>query len=179
MNRSNTTLKTYVTYLFLAALVVAGCNSPAGPMGGGSQLNGMTSQQGVREGDIITTTYKVVVIPPTFADLRGLYSPTPCWTVSPSPLPKYVATTKVYVSYTTGCSTRTLVITYESGYGSSRQPCDYKVHYPTGGPFNWTTMSEGEVTCAVATTPPSDNYDEQLIYGPVTALLRDSRTHRR
>ncbi len=169
MKRGNSSLKTGMIGLFVVAAVAAGCNSAAGPPSSGSSLTGGNSPSGVRRADTETTTYKVVLNGHGFGNLHGTYTPEPCWTVSPSPLPKYVTTDKVWVTYSDGCSTRSITITYESGYNSDIWPCYYKIHYPAGGPFQYSTQPEYGENCAVATAPPSKNYDEQLIYGIINA----------
>jgi hypothetical protein len=174
MKRGNGSLKTYVLCLFVAASVVVGCNSAAGPPANGGGNNAPSL---AHHADAVTTTYKVDAIQ-GFGNFHGTYSPTPCWTVSPSPLPQYWSTDKVSVTYAGGgCSTRSITITYESGYSEDVQPCYYKIHYPVGGPFAYSTQDEGVVECSVATEPPSKNWDEELIYGPFDTPHSRAHTH--
>jgi hypothetical protein len=166
MKSDDASLRACVIGLFFAASIVSGCNGAAEPLAGGTPLSD-NSPSSVHSATTATTTYKVAVVPPIFGNLHGSYTPEPCWTVSPSPLPKYITTDKVSVSYTSdGCSNRSITITYSSGYGSDAQPCGYKIHYPIGGPFQYSIVEQGLIDCAVATAPPSKNYDELLTYGP-------------
>jgi hypothetical protein len=161
MKRNELSLKNYLLGLVAAAAVIAGCNSPAGPGGSGTWLSNSTSS--VHRADVETTTYKVEIKGPVFGNFHGTYTPEPCWTVSPSPLDNYPISHKIWVNYVTGCSTRTQIVTYTSGYGSDAQPCNFAIHYPAGGPFQYS-IGKSSAMCAVATAPPSKDYDETLIY---------------
>jgi hypothetical protein len=165
LKHKNGSLKLYAFGLLVAAAAVAGCSSANGPLDASTSIR--DSAPTIHHATTATTTFKIFTQGLVFGNFQGTFTPEPCWTVSPNPLP-VVSTKKVSVSYTdAGCSNRSLTITYESGYGTDVQPCSYKIHYPVGGPFAYSTQSHGFIQCAVATAPPSDSYDEQLIYGPI------------
>lgn len=163
MKQHHTSLKAYGLGLFIIASTVVGCNSLSGAPAGGEATSS------AHHSTVATTVVKVFLTPPAWPNGHGLYSPEPCWTVSPSPLPTNWASEKIYVSYNSdGCSKRSIVIEWDSGYGpSENQACFYNIHYPEGGPFSFSTSNYYFIQCAVATAPPGKSYDEQLIYGPV------------
>lgn len=98
----------------------------------------------------------------------GTYTPVPCWTVSPHPLPGYgqPETKTFWVTYAPdSCSERDITITYYSqGFGSQTYPCFYKITYPLDGSWKYSATAGPYTACSVATAPPSANYDENLYF---------------
>lgn len=171
MNPKNESIKACVVTLFVTSAVVAGCNSGASPISSSGPPNGNSPGSSVQR-DTVATTIARIDTGRVSGGFKGVYSPEPCWTVSPSPLPNYNLPKKIWVSYdSNGCSKRNITLTYESFGGSSTvYACDYKITYPIGGPFSYSTQNGLFTTCTATAAPPSKNYDEDLYYAIVSPL---------
>ena len=162
MNRNNDSIKASVVGLFLIAAIVAGCNtsSGTGTVGGANPLNPNNAPSSTQKIHIHDDGDNGTFI--------GTYTPAPCWTVSPHPLPGYgqPETKTFWVTYAPdSCSERDITITYYSqGFGSQTYPCFYKITYPVDGSWKYSATAGPYTACSVATAAPSANYDENLYF---------------
>ncbi len=174
MNRSNDPLKFAALGLLVVAGIVA-CNSTPGTAGGSYPPSTNNAPSSIHH-DTVATTKIHIHDDGDNGTFIGTFTPEPCWTVSPHPLPTYgyPETKTFWVSYdSAGCSKRNITIVYYSqGYGSNRYNCDYKIDYPIGGPFSYSTQDGNFTVCSVASPPPSKDYDEDFYFQIVPGLKR-------
>jgi hypothetical protein len=179
MNRTNESIKACVVTLFVTAALVAGCNTSTGTTGGAYPPGSNNAASSVRH-DTVATQKIHIHDDGDNGTFIGKYTPEPCWTVSPHPLPTYgePETKTFWVSYdSAGCSKRNITIIYYSqGYGSNQYNCNYLIKYPISGPWSYSTQNGNYTTCSVASAPPSKNYDEDFYFAIV---VPKAHSHRR
>lgn len=179
MSHNNESLRACVFSLFVAAAIVAGCNSSNGTFGGANPPNAANARSPIHT-DTVATQKIHIHDDGDNGTFIGSYTPEPCWTVSPHPLPGYgyPETKTFWVSYdSAGCGKRNITITYYSqGYGIQTYPCFYKITYPLSGTWEYSASNGPYTTCSVATAPPKADYDENFYFAIVDAAK--PRPHR-
>lgn len=153
--------------LFITVVAIIGCNNQAGTSDSTNAGAVLPRLGHVRHLQDLSTAVKVFNHEET--TITGVVPVTPCWSVSPYPLPSASAspghTPKITETYDTGCPTGNNSITLQ--YTTTGVTCNFQTTYNSGS-AGFTYAAYGySGNCLYTPAPPSDDYNEKFIYGRI------------